>query len=105
MSKGVKVLLITLAVAGIVALSAGSIAMAAAGDTGDQIRDRVRDCDETCQQQCLQEQQRLCDQNETCIPVAEQNRTRLNWQDDICPGNTSGQQDENQTKVNRFGQD
>ena len=104
MSKGIKVLLVTLAVAGIVALSAGSLAMAAGGDTGDQTRDRAMDCDETCQQQCIQEQ-RLCEQNETCIQVAEQNHTRLNWQDDTCPGNALGQQVENQTKVNRFGQD
>ena len=122
MNKGIKALLVTLAVTAIVALSAGSIAMAAGNDTADsdtadQIRDRARDCDETCLQQnlqlrecdqaavCLkeQQQQRICQQNETCTQTAEQSRTRLNWQDDTCPGNSSGQQGDNQSKGKRSG--
>ena len=98
MNKGIKYLLVTLAVAGIVALSVGSIAMAAGGDSGDQTRSRARDYDETCQQQ-------LCEQNENCIKIVEQKHTRLSWQDGICPGNTLGQQDESQNKRNRYGQD
>ena len=119
MNKGIKALLVTLAVTAIVALSAGSIAMAAGNDTADQIRDRARDCDETCPQQnlqlrecdqaavCLkeQQQQRICQQNETCTQTAEQSRTRLNWQDDTYPGNASGQQGDNQSKGKRSGQD
>ncbi len=106
MSKGIKILLVTLAVAGIAALSIGSLAMAAGGNAGDQTRDRVRECDETCLKQCLQamecnqtaaclkeqQQQRLCQQNETCTQAAEQNRTGSNWQDETFPGNASGQQ-------------
>ena len=98
MSKGMKVLLVTLSVAGIVALSAGSIALAAGNDGGDQIRDRDGDCDEICQQQ-------LREQNENCIQIAEQNRTRVSWQDGTCLGNALWQQDESQTKGNRCGLD
>ena len=93
MSRGKKVLFITLALAGIMALSMGSLVMA---DSDDTIV-----CDETCQQQCLGEQQRICEQSESCLQIAEQTHTRLNWTDGTCPGNALGQQGENQTQGNR----